>query len=67
MCPDECLFWVKSGHAADITAKTESEPQAVFGSIHPTCVSPYSLTSRWKRGIIPHKRRWQATSDDESS
>jgi hypothetical protein len=30
----------KSGHAADITAKTDFGPQAVFGCIHRTCLSP---------------------------
>jgi hypothetical protein len=36
----ECLFMGKSGRAADITAMTNFEPQAVFGSTHRTCLSP---------------------------
>jgi hypothetical protein len=28
MCADECLFWGKSGRAADITAKTDFDPRA---------------------------------------
>jgi hypothetical protein len=30
----------ESGRAADITAMTDFEPQAVFGSSHRTCLSP---------------------------
>src|SRR5262245_10537677 len=32
--------WGKSGRAAVITAMTDFEPQAVFGSSHRTCLSP---------------------------
>ena len=28
MCADECLWW-KSGHAADITAKTDFDPNGL--------------------------------------
>jgi len=37
MRASECLFM---GRAADITAMTDFESQAVFGSIHRTCLSP---------------------------
>jgi ABC-type uncharacterized transport system substrate-binding protein len=40
MHADECLFMGESGRAADIPAMTDFEPQAVFGSIHRTCLSP---------------------------
>ena len=29
MCADECLFLGKSGHAADITAKTDFDPNGL--------------------------------------
>jgi hypothetical protein len=32
-------FWQKSGLAADIAAVTAFDLQAVFGSIHTTCLS----------------------------
>jgi hypothetical protein len=41
---DFCLRW-KSGLAADITAMTEFGAQAVFGSIHRTCLS--ALVTDW--------------------
>ena len=37
----ECLLMGgKRSRAVDITAMTDFEPQAVFGSIHRTCLSP---------------------------
>jgi hypothetical protein len=42
MRADECLFMGESGCAADITAMTDFEPQAVFGSFHRTCLEPIS-------------------------
>src|SRR6516225_12224644 len=38
--PTNVCSWWKSGRAADITAMTNFEPSAVFGSIHRTCLSP---------------------------
>src|SRR5262249_40279759 len=37
--PANVCSWGESGRAADITAKTDFEPQAVFGSIHRICLS----------------------------
>ena len=39
-CLANVCSWGKSGLAADIAAMTDFEPQAVFGSIHRTCLSP---------------------------
>jgi hypothetical protein len=36
-----CRRMSESGRAADITAMTDFEPQAVFGSIHRTCLSAF--------------------------
>jgi hypothetical protein len=67
-------FRWKSGLAADITAMTEFGVQAVFGSIHRTCLSALA-TDRTPKAWYhlhcmndPHRRvTWQATSDDENS
>src|SRR5262249_10306196 len=47
MRADECLFMGESGCAADITAMTDFEPQAVFGSFHRTCLVTDSAMDAW--------------------
>jgi hypothetical protein len=43
---------VEERRAADIAAMTDFDLNRSFGSIHATCLWE-SLTTRWKRGIIP--------------
>src|SRR5262249_27951430 len=57
--PANVCSWGKSGRAADITAMTNFEPSAVFGSIHRTCLSPLDAMGRAARKSH-HRRRNKA-------